>query len=151
MSAISLKVGFDVLRSYRRLAYAPWYALAEFIDNSTQSYFDNKGLLDAAYKKESTGLIVEIAYDRTAGTLTVKDNAMGMSIDDLRAAVHLGKPPAIATGRSQFGLGMKTAAGWFGDLWSVIGLRSTLRRSLPMKKQCSHTNHSKRRAKSTSQ
>jgi histidine kinase/DNA gyrase B/HSP90-like ATPase len=119
VSDIALKLGFDVLRSYRRLAYTPWYALAEFIDNSTQSYIDNSKALNAAYKKDSTKLVVEITYDRTTGVITVRDNAMGMSFEDLEAAVHVGKPPAITTGRSQFGLGMKTAAGWFGDLWSV--------------------------------
>jgi hypothetical protein len=116
---IQLKIGFDVLRSYRRLAYTPWYALAEFIDNSTQSYFNDRNALDRAYKQEKSRLVVEIEYDRGEGVLTVKDNAMGMSLDELRSAVHIGKPPAVASGRSQFGLGLKTAAGWFGDKWSV--------------------------------
>lgn len=119
MPDISLKIGLDVLRSYRRLAYTPWYALAEFIDNSTQSYFNDKRALDKAYAREGRRLVVDIAYDRSSGTMTITDNAMGMSLEDLGSAVHVGKPPAIATGRSQFGLGMKTAAGWFGDLWSV--------------------------------
>lgn len=119
MSEITLKLGLDVLRSYRRLAYLPWYALAEFVDNSTQSYFNNRKALNAAYASESTKLTVEINYDRAAGVLTVKDNAMGMSADDLRGALHIGKPPAVVSGRSQFGLGMKTAAGWFADVWSV--------------------------------
>ena len=30
----------------------PWHAIAEFVDNSTQSYFDNRQALDAAYKAE---------------------------------------------------------------------------------------------------
>jgi hypothetical protein len=119
VSKISLSIGLDVLRSYRRLAYTPWYALAEFVDNSTQSYFDNKKVLDAAYATEGRKLEVTIEYDRAAGELRIRDTAMGMSLDDLRAAVHVGKPPANTSGRSQFGLGMKTAAGWFGDLWSV--------------------------------
>ena len=35
-------IGPEIIRSYKRLSYTPWHALAEFIDNSTQSFFDNR-------------------------------------------------------------------------------------------------------------
>ena len=38
---IELLIGLDVISSYKRLAYTPWHAIAEFVDNSTQSFFDN--------------------------------------------------------------------------------------------------------------
>ena len=37
-----LVLGLDVIRSYKRLSYTIWHAIAEFIDNSTQSYFNNR-------------------------------------------------------------------------------------------------------------
>ena len=43
---MKLELGLDVLRSYKRLPYKAWHALAEFVDNSTQSYFNNKAALD---------------------------------------------------------------------------------------------------------
>ena len=36
----------NIISSYKRLSYDPWYAFAEFVDNSTQAYFDNKEILD---------------------------------------------------------------------------------------------------------
>ena len=33
--AIQLIIGPDAITSYRRLAYSPWHAIAEFVDNST--------------------------------------------------------------------------------------------------------------------
>jgi hypothetical protein len=119
MSNIKLQIGLDVIRSYRRLAYSPWYALAEFIDNSTQSYRNNEDELNEAFAKEGRRLRVRIEYDRDADLLIVTDNAMGMNLAELERALFIGKPPIDLTGRSQFGLGLKTAACWFGDTWSV--------------------------------
>jgi hypothetical protein len=115
---ISLVIESDIIRSYRRLAYTPWHALAEFVDNSTQSYFNNREALDQAYGGMEK-LEVRIVYDPQAGFLRMSDTAMGMSYDELAYALKIGKPPAIASGRSQFGLGMKTAACWLGDIWSI--------------------------------
>jgi hypothetical protein len=117
---IALQIGLDVIRSYKRLAYTPWHALAEFIDNSTQSYRNNERALEKAYAAEGKMLEVSIQYDRTAGVLVVRDNAMGMALSELKSALHIGSPPSNTSGRSQFGLGLKTAACWFGDKWSIV-------------------------------
>lgn len=116
---ISLSVGSDVIRSYKRLSYTPWHALAEFVDNSTQSYFNNRAELEKALAKKGEKLEVRIVYDRNNDLLRISDNAMGMDFDELQHALKLGKPPANRSGRSQYGLGMKTAACWFGDEWTV--------------------------------
>ncbi len=117
---IALEVGPDVIRSYRRLAYTPWHALAEFVDNSTQSYFDNRELLDRQLKDEGKQLEVSIVLDATGeGSLRIVDNAMGMSLTELQHALKLGAPPANTSGRSKYGLGMKTAACWYGDRWTI--------------------------------
>src|SRR5713101_9388894 len=42
-----------------------------------------------------------------------------MSGAELANAVVIGRPPANTRGRSKYGLGLKTGACWFGDLWSV--------------------------------
>jgi hypothetical protein len=44
---------------------------------------------------------------------------MGMSYDELHDALHVGLRPAVTTGRSQFGMGMKTAACWLGNYWTI--------------------------------
>jgi hypothetical protein len=119
--AIQLQIGLDVIHSYKRLAYTPWHALAEFVDNSTQSYFDHKDELDALYSKEGEGLTVSITYDReqSNGFLRIADNATGMSEDELSRALHVALPPLNTSGRSKYGMGLKTAACWIGNTWTI--------------------------------
>ena len=50
----------------------------------------------------------------------IKDNSIGMDEEDLKKAFLIGTPPEITDGRSRYGLGMKTAAFWLGDEWSII-------------------------------
>ena len=116
---ISIVIESDIIRSYRRLAYSPWHALAEFVDNSTQSYLDNEAALRQAYTTSDERFEVRITYDRNADFLRIADNAMGMSFQELEYALKIGKPPTNISGRSQFGMGMKTAACWLGNLWEV--------------------------------
>jgi len=103
------------------MAYEPWTALGEFVDNSTQSYFNNKEALDKAFAAEGTSLEVSIVYEKDgSGVLRISDNAMGMNRDELTHAMHVGLPPAYAAGRSRYGLGMKQAACWFGNNWTIV-------------------------------
>ena len=115
-----LVIGPEAITSYRRLDYSPWHALAEFVDNSTQSYFDNRSTLDEQLKNDPEGVLtVSIVYDRDNGTLRVVDNAMGMSRVELEHALHVARPPRNTDGRSKYGMGMKTAACWIGNSWTI--------------------------------
>ena len=116
---MQLTIGPDAISSYKRLAYTAWHAIAEFVDNSTQCYFDNKTLLDAEYAKTGDSLEVTISYekDQENGWLRIYDNALGMSRDQLENALHVAMPPKNASGRSKYGMGMKTAACWIGNTW----------------------------------
>ncbi|HET7569927.1 MAG TPA: ATP-binding protein [Gammaproteobacteria bacterium] len=118
--ALELKIGLDSITSYRRLAYSPWHAIAEFVDNATQSYFNCRQELDDALARENERLEVRIVYERdNGGLLRVFDNAMGMSYEELERALHVGLPPENTSGRSKYGMGLKTAASWIGNIWSV--------------------------------
>lgn len=114
-----LVLGYEVLKSYKRLSYTPWHALAEFVDNSTQAYLDNQEELDAMYAEAGSKLYVDLYYDPNAGLVRIEDNAVGMDADDLDRALQVGMPPENPTGRSRYGMGMKTAACWIGDHWTV--------------------------------
>jgi hypothetical protein len=118
---MKLQLGPEIISSYKRLSYQTWFALAEFVDNSTQAYFNNRSVLDKAFANEKTKLTVDIKYgrDNKGEYLRISDNAIGMSQDELENAVVIGRPPANARGRSRYGLGLKTGASWFGDLWTV--------------------------------
>jgi hypothetical protein len=120
MAALIFKFGHQVIESYRRLAYTPWHALAEFIDNSTQSYQNHKKELDKIFAQNKEQLYVRIAYGKEdGGLIRVVDNAWGMSFDELEAALEVARPPDNTAGRSRYGLGMKTASCWLGDHWSI--------------------------------
>lgn len=116
---MQLELGVEAIRSYKRLPYTPWHALAEFVDNSTQSYFNNRELLDVALKADGRQLEVSISYDRQTGFLRIADNAMGMSFTEMEYALRIGQPPADTSGRSKYGLGLKMAACWFGETWGI--------------------------------
>lgn len=107
--------------TYQRLSYKPWYALAEFVDNSTASYLAHRTELRAARKPGSSGPYckVQIDYDHTARRLTIFDTAFGMELQDFIRAIVLDQPPEVRSGRNEFGMGLKTAACWFGSRWTV--------------------------------
>ena len=118
--SIQLELGLSVIQSYKRLSYTPWHAIAELVDNSTQSYFNNQAQLDEALASAGEGFWIRVVYDREGGgLLRVSDNAMGMSYEELTNALKVGIPPAITSGRSKFGMGMKTASCWIGNRWTV--------------------------------
>jgi len=112
-----LTIANAAILAYRRLSYRPWYAIAEFVDNSTDVYNRkaNTAILDADFKAKGERLTVEITYDRPSGVLRIEDNSMGMSYDELQSAMIIGEKPTDSAGRSEFGMGMKTAAIWFAD------------------------------------
>jgi hypothetical protein len=114
---MKLQFGGEMLTSYKRLSYTAWYALAEFVDNSTQAFFNNKSELEEVYNKEQTSLTIKIDYDNTV--IKIEDNSMGMDEQNLERALTIGSIPENKSGRSKYGLGMKTAAFWFGDSWSI--------------------------------
>lgn len=109
----------NVISSYKRLSYDPWYAFAEFVDNSTQAYFDNRAKLDEIFDLQGEKLRIQILYSAQEDKIVITDNSMGMDQADLARAFKVGMPPPNPTGRSKYGLGMKTAACWFGNLWTL--------------------------------
>jgi hypothetical protein len=117
--SIDVRPPVSVYATYRRLSYQPWYAIAEFVDNSTQNYFDHKPELVAHPVKGKPNLIINIEYDQEKNRLIIEDNANGMDFAELTRAVKLNCPPANPSGRCEFGMGLKTAACWFARKWRI--------------------------------
>lgn len=113
------EVGPSAISAYSRLSYSMWYALAEFVDNSTQSRSNYESIIDTVLNEEGSPLRVEIEYDRQARVLTITDNSIGMSCEKLAAALKIAHPTLDSRGRSKYGMGLKTAACWIGNAWSV--------------------------------
>ncbi|MCX2679019.1 ATP-binding protein [Galbibacter sp. EGI 63066] len=116
---MEFKVGPDIIKSYKRLSYSPWHAIAELVDNSTQSYFNNEEELKAKFEANDEKLQVAVVYDKASDILRVSDNSIGMTGDELEDALHIGKTTDRTSGRSKYGLGLKTSACWLGNKWSV--------------------------------
>lgn len=114
-----LTVGPRAIEAYSRLSYTMWFALAEFVDNSTQSRLNYGNVIDEVLREEGRPLIVSIVHDRPNRTLTIEDNSIGMSGDDLVAALRIAQPTSDSRGRSKYGMGMKTAACWIGAHWTI--------------------------------
>lgn len=120
MKKLNIRPDTGVYGTYKRISYEPWTALAEFVDNSTQSFYDHKDeLFSTKYYK---GLEVEIEYNEDSligDEIVIRDNAFGMDYKDFQRAIILDRPPMNTKGRNEFGMGLKAAACWFGNLWSV--------------------------------
>ncbi len=114
--SLNIQPQAGVIGVFSRLNYKPWFAIAEFVDNSTLSFYSHQNELAAC---EINGVVISINYDGEKDILTIVDSAYGMELDDFERAVKIDSPPEDKTGRNEFGMGLKTAASWFGNVWSV--------------------------------
>lgn len=116
---VNIRPGVSVLSVLRHLNYKPWFALAEFVDNSVQSYLSN--LASCGTNGETKPrLRVSIDIESTPpGRITIRDNAAGIAGKDFPRAFRPAVIPPDASGLSEFGMGMKSAACWFSGLWRV--------------------------------
>jgi len=115
---VSIRPGVSILSVLRHLNYKPWYALAEFVDNSLQSFLSCRDEIASIDGK--THLLVVISYEPTdGGRLIIRDNAGGIAAGDFPRAFRPAEIPPDRSGLSEFGMGMKSAACWFADRWHV--------------------------------
>lgn len=118
-STVNIRPGVKILSVLSHLNYRPWFAVAEFVDNSIQSYLDNIKELEELEGREFR-LRIEIELDGAdGGRLVVRDNAAGIHRDQYARAFRPAALPADRSGLSEFGMGMKSAACWFSPYWTV--------------------------------
>ena len=125
MAKISFKATQGVYLTYKSYTYKAPQVFGEFIDNSIQSYENNKNTfrtIDANYK-----LRVEIIVDWELGednvvkakSITIHDNAAGMTAQEFSEAFNLADGDIARSGMNEFGVGMKAAAAWLGNRWII--------------------------------
>lgn len=119
LDRVSIRPGVSVLSVLKHLNYKPWFALAEFVDNSLQSYLSNKDKLEKLHGKDfKLKVRIDIETSNPA-RISIKDNAGGISQADFPRAFRPAAIPPDCSGLSEFGMGMKSAACWFSPEWHV--------------------------------
>ena len=116
---IQIRPGVGILSVLSHLNYKPWFAIAEFVDNSIQSFLNYREEIEHVDGNKAK-LRVEIEIDSVEGSrLVVRDNAAGIHETDYSYAFRPAEVPANTSGLSEFGMGMKSAACWFSPNWTV--------------------------------
>jgi len=112
--SVDIRPEVNILSVLRHLNYKPWFALAEFVDNSLGSY------LAWSPQERPPKLVVSIDMDLSGeGRIVITDNARGISVVDFPRAFRAAEVPPDRRGLSEFGMGMKSAASWFARRWTV--------------------------------
>ncbi len=134
LESIDIRPEISVLGVFRYLNYRPWFAVAEFVDNAIQSFRDHEEDLAGVESKAST-LVVKVRIDTSdGGTIEVSDNAAGIYLEEWARALRPADPPPDRSGLAEFGMGMKTAAAWFGRQLTVrsTALGESFRRQITL-------------------
>lgn len=119
LEKVDIRPGVKILSVLRHINYSPWFAIAEFIDNSLQSFLNNRHEIKQLVGGKAK-LKVEIELDSTeGGDLIVRDNAAGIHEADYHRAFRPAEIPPDTSGLCEFGMGMKSAACWFSPIWEV--------------------------------
>src|SRR5262245_28139953 len=76
---VNIRPGVGILSVLRHLNYKPWFAIAEFVDNSLYSYFRHREALEHLHGKDFRPR-VEIELDRSDEMrINIRDNAAGIA------------------------------------------------------------------------
>lgn len=122
LQTVNITMGQNVYSTFESLPNTVSHALADFIDNSLQSYRDHKELLNSIEKDFKLKIEIKIDWDSESGRalkICIEDNAAGINILRYQKSFMPAIKPTDDTGLNEFGMGLKTAACWFGNIWSV--------------------------------
>lgn len=109
-----------IYKVLQHLNYGLETAFAEFIDNSIQSYMDNRDRLSLNEGKYR--LKIKINVDSKNKTIIIEDNASGIKREDMERALKLGTGFDFEhsdNSLSVYGIGMKSSAIWFTSNWTI--------------------------------
>ena len=119
---VSIAIGTTMFARYADLPNTVSHAIAEFIDNALQSYRNNKDYFQSINPDFRFKVTIEFDWntdDNRARKITISDNAGGLNFASFQKAFMTAETPEDNKGLNEFGMGMKTAAGWLGNKWSV--------------------------------
>lgn len=120
---IDISPEMSIYNTLKNHSYSLGGALSEYIDNSLQSFIDNKKELNADKLRITITIDDKDANNRK---IFIEDNAGGISHTDLEKAMKPSYKPQKQN-LNEFGIGMKAASLWIGRKWTL--LNSYLRRA----------------------
>lgn len=119
LEKLNITPGVSMLSVLQHLNYKSWYALAEFVDNSIQSFLYHQQELEQLHG-DGVACCVDIQLDPSdGGRIVIRDNAAGIHAADYARAFRPAQLPPDRSGLCEFGMGMKSAACWFAPTWTV--------------------------------
>ena len=123
---VGIEIGQNVYSTFEAQANTVSHVLAEFVDNAIQSYRDHKAELLAINSGYQLHVDIHIDWgfdnDARATRFIIKDNAAGIYaeryVDAFKPAYRQAKQTSKDS-LNEFGMGLKTAACWLGNEWTV--------------------------------
>src|SRR5262245_37931263 len=106
---------YHLLRSQ---GYDPAYAIAEFVDNAVQAHLSHATSGAEPVKVDLRFYSTDYRDPAKRNSIVIEDDGPGIPRDRLGDAMKPAKPSA-EKGLSEFGIGMKAAAVWFSDTWTL--------------------------------
>lgn len=141
INKVGIEIGQNVYSTFESLSNTVSNVFAEFIDNAIQSYKDNRIALQSL--NSGFQLHVDISIDwnfdseARANRIIISDNAAGINVSKYVDAFKPAIKPEDSSGLNEFGMGLKTAACWLGDSWTVVSkaLSETEERTLSFNRE----------------
>jgi hypothetical protein len=104
---------------FRNLNYKPWYALGEFVDNAISAWEKWEKTAEGIPRPKKVRVEIEIGASGAEPYIEIRDDATGIAYKYFDNAFKVAKVPEDTTSLNEFGMGMKTAAFWFSNNWTV--------------------------------
>ena len=121
IETVSIQIGQQMYDTFSSLPNTLAHALADFVDNAVQSYLDTREQIyqfDPSYRLR---IDIDIHWDEfnKAQAISIRDNAGGIDYEHYQTAFMPAMRPQKNEGLHEFGMGLKTAALWLGNTYSV--------------------------------
>ena len=113
-----IKPEIGILQTFRTQKTEIQFALGEYVDNSIDSYFKYKELLekiDPDFKP-----YIDITFDSNKNTIVIEDNCAGIHKSEEDRAFNIGTVNPNESDIGTYGMGMKVSSFWFTKTWEVV-------------------------------